>query len=161
MIQKDIIKLIDSICDNFMNGYPGRNWAPQRGDSNLVTYCNYFVNGVCKAMGYDGFTNGGKTHPMLANDMVDFMSDDKNGWMKVSCDVAQAHANSGALVIAGQKENGHGHVCIVRPGTIGYSPNWGTKTPRVANIGKDVFIDKYGSYAFQKEPSYFVLKEMI
>lgn len=159
--QKNLARLIDSILDSFMNGFPGRGWGPRNTPDGTTTYCNFFVSSVCRAMGYGGFTNNGANAPMLANDMIDFMLDNKNGWMTVSGEVAQAHANSGVLVIAGQKSDGHGHVCMVRPGEMLPSLNWGKKAPRVANIGKDVFIDKSASWAFKTEPTFFALKEMI
>ena len=140
-----------------MNGLPGRPWSPTKD----LTYCNYFVHGVCRALGYGQFTHNGTTRPMLANEMIDFISDSKNGWIKVEGEVAQYHANAGVLVIAGKKEDDHGHVCIVRPGEFQFSPQWGKKSPRVANIGKSVFIDHSCSYAFVNEPDFFALTEMI
>jgi len=39
-----------------------------------------------------------------------------------------------------------------------YSGHWNKSVPRVANVGKDVFIDKTCAYAFEKEPDYYVWK---
>lgn len=161
MITKNLIKLIDGICDNFNNALEGKPWHPHMDGQVLVTYCNYFVHGVCHSMGYKEFTHQGKTVPMLANEMIDFMKLPYNGWMTVGGDTAQYHANSGVLVVAGQKADGHGHVCMVRPGEFQFSPHWGKKSPRVANVGKQVFINNSASWAFQDEPEFFILKEMV
>lgn len=157
MIKKDAIKIFDSISDNFSNAVSGGPWAPVNG----VTYCNFFVSGVCVGMGYKGFTYGGTSTPMIANKMVDFMEDPKNGWLKVSSEVAQSHANAGVLVIAGKKEDPHGHVCVVRPGEPQMSGNWKKKAPRVANVGRTVFINNNCAWAFHEEPNFYCLAEMI
>jgi hypothetical protein len=89
--------------------------------------------------------------------MCDLMADPKNGWLKVSGDVAQNHANEGALVVAAQKKEGHGHVCVVIPGLLKESGSWGKMAPIVMNVGKDVFIGLKASFSFQTEPDYFLL----
>jgi hypothetical protein len=94
--------------------------------------------------------------------MIDIMANLEGKWLSISGANAQYHANQGALVIAGLKNNdGHGHVCIVRPGIIQHSNTWQAEAPRVMNVGKTVFIDKKASFAFKEIPQYFVLKEMI
>lgn len=162
MIKKDVVKLIDSICDNFSNALTGGIWAPVTKEGVTTTFCNYFVNGISRAMGYGEFTNQGQSAPFVANRMVILMEDPSGRWLKVSGEVAQQHANAGVLAIAGwQNPGGHGHVCVIRPGNLQMSQKWNKLVPRVANVGKDVFINKTVSYAFLDEPSFFVLKEMI
>jgi len=129
-------------------------------DSNgvLTTFCNEFIQSICNGLGYSGL-NG-----LMANQMIDFMLDPKNGWITVDDAVAQAHANNGALVIAGKKNpTGHGHVCLIIPGILEQSNSFGKSVPKCANVGKDVFIGKRISFAFPVSmiPQYFVLGQMI
>jgi len=100
----------------------------------------------------------------MVNQMFDFLSNPMNGWISVSDDVAQSHANNGVLVFAAHKKiNSHGHICLIIPGIIEKSGAWGKSVPKACNIGKDVFIGKKVSFAFTKEemPTYFALGEMI
>jgi hypothetical protein len=128
------------------DGLPGI-WQPVGGN----TFCNCFINYVCTQLGYDKFRG------LAANDMYDQMADPRNGWLKISGEVAQDHANAGSLVIAAKKADGHGHVCLVIPGNIEQSGSWGKLAPIVINVGKDVFAGKKCSWAFSEEPDYFVL----
>jgi hypothetical protein len=160
-----VFKLIDAICDAYSMALPGEKWAPRMIDGVLYTYCNEAVNFICKRMNYTKFdrplvTSGDEA--ILANQMFDKMSEPEGDWMAVFADVAQYHANQGAIVIAGMKNKlGHGHVCIVRPGILQHSGKWQAPAPRVMNVGRDVFIDRKASFAFREQPSYFVLKEMV
>ena len=159
-----VAKLIDAICENFMNALPGKPWAPvYDGDTLVRTFCDFFVSGVVKlGFEYTGFINPLTGEAYLADKMVDIMQS-SDEWMKeVSGNMAQFHANQGALVVAGWiNPDGHGHVCIVRPGIEVFSGHWNKNAPRVANVGKDVFINEDAAYAFIDEPSYFVLKRSI
>jgi len=163
MIKKDIPKLIDAICDGISNALPGKPWAPHdNGISGITTYCNYFVSSVCKAMGYGVFTDEGHSSPWIANRICEFLSVPDYGWLDIVGETAQFHANSGALVIAAQSNpSGHGHVCIVRPGNMMMSAHWNKLVPRVANVGKDVFINQSASFSFETEPDYYVLAQMV
>jgi hypothetical protein len=138
--------LIDACCDARENP----NFAPN-GD---LTFCNEAVAYIADRMGYVAF------HGLLANAMYDLM-DTNSDWLKIDSGVAQYHANNGSLVVAAMKNNdGHGHVAVVRPGTLTQSNRWkSSQVPRVVNIGKDVFIDKGVNYAFQEMPDFFVWKE--
>lgn len=140
---------------------PGVDFAPEfNADGSIkATFCNQFIQYICNGYGYGDF-NG-----MTANEMVDFMADFKNGWISPTDDqVAQSHANNGVIVISGFKNPaGHGHVCLVLPGTIEKSGSFGRAVPKVANVGKDVFFGKKLSFAFQASdaPAYYVLGGMV
>lgn len=156
-----MMNLFDAICDNFMYAVNHGIWSPELRMDGWVTHCNSFVHAVSSKMGYTGFWDTNRKGPMMANDMIDLMLKEID-WMKEKDgDMAQFHANQGSLVIAGQKADGHGHICIIRPGEMFYSAKWLKSVPRCANVGKDVFIDKAVNFAFQTEPDYFVLKRML
>lgn len=132
-----------------------------------MTDCNRFVNLVCQAMGYTKFVRAGEVMPILANDMFDAMSQLGGDWKEVTGAQAQWYANAGSLVVAAWKNpdtgfnKGHGHVCVVRVGELGYSHNWKSETvPKVANVSRPDLcrIDRGANYAFNEEPKYFALK---
>lgn len=148
-----MIKLLSAVYAAFNQAVSGQPWYPVAGQ----TFCNCAVNFVCNAFGYLKFNVGSVNTPIMANAMVSFMSWSPD-WMSIAGDVAQAHANVGALVIAAQSDPaGHGHVCVVIPGEMQASSHYGKNVPVVMNVGKDVFIGKDAAWAFQTEPSYFVL----
>ena len=154
-----VAKLIDAICENFMNALMNRPWAPQMIQNDdktmtLVTYCNQFVNGVATSLGYTSLSG------MTADQICAFVMTSPE-WTNITWDVAQSHANGGALVIACQSANPHGHVCIIRPGVPLPSGHFGHPAPRCANVGGSVFIDKDVAYAFQIEPAYYCLNSTI
>lgn len=164
MIQDRILTLIDAICSNFQNAINGGPWHPTteqvNGSIYEKTFCNFFVNGVSNSLGYRGFIAYGR--PMLANEMVNFMTSGGEWLLLGGGDVAAARAKEGVLVIAGAKEDsGHGHVCVIRPGNLVESGRWAKLVPKCANVGKDVYIDKGVNYAFRSEPQYFALKSML
>jgi hypothetical protein len=160
-MKADIPKLIDAICDAFAMSLPGEKWAPDL----ISTYCNEAVNYVACKMEYFGFCRNlvlEKWEAVMANEMIAIMEKPDYGWLSVSGTNAQYHANKGVLVIAGLKNpDGHGHVCVVRPGVLQHSNSWQAEAPKVMNVGKIVFIDKKASFAFKVIPQYYVLKEMV
>lgn len=163
-ITQAVANLTDAICAAFMKALPKQPWAPIFNDDGSVntTFCNCFVESVARAMGYTKFWHADRNEPMTADEMFEAMTLSDEWMIEVSGAMAQIHANNGALVIAAiLNPQGHGHVCIVRPGNTVTSGHWGKQAPRVANVGKDVFIDKDAAYAFVPEPSYFTLKSTI
>ena len=161
-----IPKLVDAICEVFEKSLPGGELADRDG----VTHCNEAVSYVAKKLGYSGFDQIRTADPddaILANRMFDLMATDPE-WLQIDGIVAQSHANTGALVVAAWKNPGgvHGHVAVVRPGTLTYSAKWGNQVPqapripKVANVGKAEYryIARGANWAFGDEPAYFVLK---
>jgi len=73
-----------------------------------LTWCNQAVNDFSKLWDVTSFE--GK----LANDISDFLASSR-AWPAVSPFLACEKANSGRLVIAHQKSDGHGHVAAVLP----------------------------------------------
>lgn len=158
MITKNLPLLLNLAYYGFNRGLDGGDFAPKLMDGFSITYCNQFIMYLCDGLGYEEF--GGKN----ANEIFDFMSDPKNGWLSVDEQVAQSHANNGAIVLAGWKNpTGHGHVCLVLPGILEKSGSYGRAVPKVCNIGKDVFFGKKLSFAFapSQSPTLFVLSQMI
>lgn len=151
--------LFDSICENFMLAINNGIWTPfLNADGTWTTHCNSFVHAVASKMGYKGFWQG---YPIMANNMVELMLQEVD-WMKEKDgEMAQYHANQGSLVIAGQKSEGHGHVCVIRPGNMIFSGKWNKTVPKCANVGKDVFLGKGVNFSFQTEPDYFCLKSSL
>ena len=148
-----MIKLLSAAYAAFNNSLIGMPWCPANGE----TFCNLVVNSICNALGYTKFNAGSQNNPVMANAMVTFLQGSPD-WLSIDGNVAQAHANVGALVIACQlNPEGHGHVCVVIPGEMQYSGHFAKNAPLVMNVGRDVFIGKHAGFAFQTEPSYFVL----
>lgn len=145
---KNLAVLVDAICEAYDQVWlDDKPFAPKDG----VTHCNEAVQYVAKKFGYERFT--GK----LANEMIDIINNDKN-WVKVAPQEAAERACEGRLVLAAQKAVPHGHVCIVRPGTLETSAKWQQKAPKVLNVGKDCFISKGANFAFRDKPDYFSLE---
>lgn len=153
MPKKNIPLLMDLVHAGYNRGIEG-DFRPL---PNGTTFCNKFIHSICGGLGYDKFKG------LLANEIVDIMSDTKNGWISVSESVAQDHANTGVIVIAGRRMTKHGHINIIIPGIMEKSPSWERLVPKCANVGGSVFIGKRISFAFRKEdpPEYFCLGEMI
>ena len=130
--------------DKVLNGNPPK-YKPQNG----VTWCNRAVSEICFVMGYNGFEG------MLANQMIDKMEKDIP-WNRLGPLEAQGHANSGYLVIAGKKQDPHGHVVVIRPGNMEYSQKWGKDVPKCVNIGAETTIGRGVNWAFKEEPRYYL-----
>lgn len=145
---KNLDVLMDAICEAYDRAWIGpKPFAPKDG----VTYCNEAVQYIAGVFNYNRFA--GK----MANEIIDILNNDKK-WVKVTPNEASFSASEGYLVIAARKDQPHGHVCIVRPGTIETSGHWKAKAPKVMNIGKDCFISMGANYAFREEPEYFSLE---
>lgn len=149
-------KLIDGICE----AYDNPEW---KAKADGTTYCNFATDHIARKCGYDGLSVAVEVRPLLANDQIDLMvGSDK--WLKVDDAIkAQGYANAGALVIAGVKRSGHGHVAVLRPGKEEHSGLWRGKAPKGMSVGsyKATFIGKKLSWAFREPPKYFVLKSTI
>lgn len=156
---KNIPLLMNLSYYAFNRGIDG-DFKPQFDDDGTVktTFCNLAMQYILNGFGY-GSMNG-----MNANQMVEFMSDYKNGWITNDDQNAQLRANEGVLVIAGRINfSSHGHVCLIIPGILEKSGSYGKAVPKCINVGRDVFIGKKVSYAFSaaEAPTYFALGGMI
>lgn len=136
---RDVFLLLDAIHLAF--NHP--EYIPKDG----ITYCNAYVNEVCESYGYKGFLG------MLANDMIDLMSKDP-AWTPVAMEKCQAMANEGVLLVAGVKQNPHGHVVVLCPGKEKTSGRWG-RVPSCANVGIENFIGKGINWSFSTFPICF------
>jgi hypothetical protein len=128
---KDIVTLIDAICDCYDN--KALLPTPQG-----TTWCNEAVGMICEAMGCHELS--GK----MADEMVELLKSSAD-WSLVPLEKAQEMANHGSLLVAAlsSSELGqtHGHVCVIRPGKPVYSGKWNTNLcPRVLNIGAENFL---------------------
>ena len=149
MIDK-LIRLVDAICEV----YDMEDLKP----SKEYTYCNIAVHFVCKRLGYEGFKN------LVANEIIDKMIE-SDEWKQIREENVQKKVNyDGELIIAGKKDNPHGHVCVIRPGFMIYSNKWKKYVPKCMNVGKKNFIGKIGNYntgvnwAFSQVPDYYMWK---
>ena len=104
-VTEDLPALIDALCEV----YDDTRFRMKIIGGGKVTYCNQVVQYVARRMGYDGFAG------RMANGMIDFMSLGGE-WVATDFEKAQIHANLGRLVVAGLKNEPHGHVVVVRPG---------------------------------------------
>jgi hypothetical protein len=79
------------------------------------TYCNIFAQDVADAM-------HAPLPKMLANDTRDWLHENgkDNGWQRVDARMAQEMADAGkpSLAIWENPTGGHGHVAVVRPGSV-------------------------------------------
>ena len=143
MSPNDLFVLIDAIAE----AYDNPNYKPKSG----ITHCNQGVQYICEKMGYNKFDG------MLANEMVNTMRASLE-WAIIKVEDAQGYANEGRLVIAGQQNEPHGHVVIIRPGVADHSAKWGVLSPKVVNIGADNFLDKGLAWVFRDKPEVFLYK---
>ena len=119
------------------------------------TFCNLFVREVSAWHGWNNF-NTQQTDQ--AGEMVKLISNHPQ-WHFVDVPNAQFCANRGNLVIAGmieQSAHATGHVCIIMPGTLGFSFKWMSRVPMCANVGKTNFTDKTTNWAFKSRPGMWV-----
>ncbi len=162
---KDIAKIMDGVYEAYSLALEDGPFHPIRGDDGWITFCNEAFNLICNRVGYDGFDRSSPIRPfgaLSANQMFDAMTKNFGEWRVVTSALgAQDLVNTGALVCAAFKnETGHGHIATVIPGTAEPSASWGSPAPKLFNVGKDIFIGKKASFAFQKNemPTYFTLK---
>lgn len=122
-----------------------------RPDPDGTTYCNFGVNYIAQHMGFVGFAK------LMANEIVDKISHDW-AFAPIEAEVAQRLALAGHLVIAGRKDEPHGHVAVVYPteDRMPLSGKWGHRAPWIANVGKKNGV-MGSNNAFGKEPAYYVL----
>lgn len=146
------LRLLDAICEAYDAYHSPKDWD---GNPGLESACNMATNYVCSRLGYDKFKG------MVANQIVDYMKRKPEEWEEVSLDQAQGLANEGRLVVAGEQADGHGHVCVIRPGIEEFSGKWMAKAPKAGNVGMKSAIGKSLSWAFggPKAPGLWVLKE--
>lgn len=127
---RDIVTLIDAICDVYDN----TAFLPKEDGT---TFCNLAVSAVAEAMGCKDFV--GKT----ADQIVAFISTSEH-WSPVPFERSQELANQGSLLVAGmssqQLGQGHGHIVVLRPGKPCYSGKWQGSAPRCLNVGKENFL---------------------
>lgn len=152
---KDQLLLLDAIHLPLMR--PEYQPLIQKNDdgtiSGIVTHCNGYVNEVCQLMGWKGFDG------MMANQIVDYMAG-SDQWTETAMEKCQFLANQGTLVIAGMKEDIHGHVCVVVPGKDKTSGRYGI-VPSVANVGKEIFIGKGVNWAFSSMPKFWAWRSTL
>lgn len=126
---KNLIGLFEAICDT----YDRQDLKPLEDGT---TYCNVAVAAVADAMGCK--TLDFKT----ADEILVYISANPD-WMEIPIEKAQETANQGSLVIVGLSsealKQGHGHVCVIRPGIPCHSGKWGA-VPRCLNVGSEMFL---------------------
>ena len=114
----------------------------------VVTHCNRFVSLCANEVGCKDL---GAPDEWLANQIIsrlDQMVERHFLWRSCSAEHAQSEANRFKLVVAGRKNEPHGHVCLVVAGELGWSKKHGIDLPTVANVGADNFYGRLASFAF-------------
>lgn len=167
---KDVAKLMDAVYEAYNLALPIKGekkpntFEPFFAENRWFTKCNEAFNLVARRMGYRNFDRRKTEDPtdaQLANFMFKAMKDPEGDWRQVSGDLAAHLATAGCLVAAvDENTNAPGHIAVVIPGSVEFSPSFGHAVPKVMNVGKDVFIGKRASFAFQAsdKPLYFCLK---
>lgn len=147
----DSAAAIKAACDA---GIADPKLLPEIDEHGVVkkTFCNFFVQRIAKAVGYDGFAD------MTANEIFDRCSEDRQ-WSQVDASRAAIAAQQGLLVVAAHKHQPHGHVAVVYPGGgLMYSGKWQADAPVVASVGHENKICG-ANYAFvvsEAPPLYFL-----
>lgn len=148
-----VINIIDAICVGWDNP---DYWPVFENGVLKTTYCNKFVNDVAQAVGCTDFVDKMTKEALMADDIIRVMESSPS-WVKLEIhdepqDVrendlrsVQVWANQGFLTIAGLSASAlgaaHGHICVIRPGSMKSSGKWG-EVPVVANVGKEMFIGR-------------------
>ena len=117
----------------------------------IETYCNFFVQRVCKDLGITSFER------LTANKISDLIFDSPD-WTCIDSENAYHHSQLDGLTIAVLGGNPHGHVGIVYPAIKLYSGKWGQYVPQVAHAGKDGPKIQGTNYAFRDLPFFFLRK---
>jgi hypothetical protein len=144
---KNLYGLIDACCQARENA----NLRPEDGE----TYCNVAVAFIALRIGCNELSG------RLANDMCDYFEASPDKWSHVPIDKAQDLANAGSLVVAYERSDPHGHVCVIFPGIQKTSGKWNCQTPACINVGRDVFIGKGLNYAFKEIPKLVVWRDSL
>lgn len=96
----------------------------EKGEKKIRTFCNIFVWDVTRAMvgSVDEIPHWVLGEEMKVNELVGWLKKEgkTKGWRRLDPRNAQQAANNGHPTVAIWKNpNGHGHVAIVRPGSVG------------------------------------------
>jgi hypothetical protein len=163
MSQK-VMELMDAVLTAWTKCLmPPYGTGDYSAEIDKATDCNRFVNDVASQLGYKKF--GG----LRANEMYDFLTNNKQEWIPCEGQSAAHYAAMGLLVIAAWKNpdaTKSGHVAVVLPGKCVGSNKWGVPhasptVPKVANVGapERCRLDRGANYAFGDQPTYFVMKK--
>lgn len=108
--------------------------------------CNFFLGRALKRVyGITDFDIPGVPDSFLsANAIADKVAAPDSNWtllgtanVQDALDQAQGYANLKKPVIAAYKSSGHGHVCLILPGTMQLSSTWKTLVPNSASFSLD------------------------
>jgi hypothetical protein len=151
------------LIDAILTAYDNQAYRPIFEDGKIkTTFCNIAANEIAQKMGCTDLYDMEQKRPRTADEIYDYMvshSESKNpdsfSWQEIQCaslqpefrevafSAVQFQANSGILIFAVQSSYnlgaGHGHICVIRPGTMKTSGKWG-KIPSCMNIGGENFI---------------------
>ena len=121
------------------------------GSTTSITWCNAFVSYVASECGYHEFKG------LMANQIIDHMVKSGDFAEVFDAEAIKNLADDGRLVIAGRKDNPHGHVAPVCPGyDLVFSSKWKKLVPTVANSG-ETNGTAGENWFFGSEPRHWVL----
>lgn len=149
---KDRNDLIDAI----LSAYDNPAYRPIIKEGKVVTtFCNMAANDIAQKMGCKDFYFEKEQRALTADEIYLLMHNRPDKWREIPCaslppenrEVAfgaiQFQANEGNLIFAAQSSfnlhAAHGHICVIRPGTMKTSGKWG-RVPACMNIGGENFI---------------------
>lgn len=128
---------------------PDKKRDPATGEWRVTgTHCNRFVALCANEVGCNQL---GAPDEWTANEIISRIEQlvlKGLAWREVDPAEAQRIANLHQLVVAGAKQEPHGHVCLVIPGEMGWSKKHQSDMPQVANAGADNFYGRLASFAF-------------
>jgi hypothetical protein len=144
--------LMDAISEAYDN-------PELRQSADGSTHCNASVAYILSKFGITKYLP--QSLAWVANSMIDDMRKDPYFKIVNGSRDAQRLANKGVLIIAGLKAEPHGHVAVLRPGVPEWSATWKCFAPKGMSVGSEAatFIAKKMSWAFRKEPQYFMLRQ--
>lgn len=149
----------NELIDIILTAYENPTYQPLIKDGKLIeTFCNVAANEIAQKYGCHDLWDPEHKRARTADEIYDYLSSHsgpEGAWLEIECGLlhpdihevaladVQTYANSGSLVFAVQNafnlQQEHGHICVIRPGTVKSSGKWG-KAPACMNIGAENFI---------------------
>ncbi len=156
------VDCLKSACDNAIKD---PDLQPKKlPDGELETHCNWGVEAILSDPGWGPFRYRGFAGLTADRIHAAIIEGGKlsGEWLRVQGDDASRLALLGCRVIAildsVQLGQSHGHVAVLYPAPMVYSPKRGRNEPMLANIGLEDKVEG-ANFAFHIEPEYYALRD--
>ncbi len=126
--------------------------SPDLQPGEGVTYCNIALQRTGKFYNYPYFDG------LVADEIATkAIADQFPVLEKITGDVATDYAMKGGFCFAAHVYPDHGHVAVISPQPMAFSPSWNKRVPVVANVGFDnAFLPASQAFPVSLgEPSYY------